>query len=509
MVRLFKSLLAAAAVASVEASDQDIILAPSQSDESLPERMLVFIPGAGVPTENYRATAEAIQQATMGLRLHVVIPAIALRKCIIQCSTSSTCFPLKNTVDAALAKSSFKGTNAKEDTFIAGHSMGSICANNFVTGYSYEFAGLLEFGGYVDKEGNSSVSQYPIPVLHLSGELDGGAARPGKLSLFYKQFKEYATEHGEDEALTLKPLHVLPGIDHSDFCPGFFVTAIKDLKSEVSQEEALQSISTGAAAFLHLNSPTSGTTKTAAMQTMKGMLSFTQEMCEPYLQAFEIESSGSLCESAQLIVSGLSPEDSGRLKVVNQNVSYDNFEHSRTAYEVDADNVLVAQISSSFEAPGGFGPADVHGAAKSIACKMLDSTRIGEQLQVDTTQGVQCGELTQQAVAIAERLLPQRSLDRYRAKGRMVCTADDQQTFGDIGPLFVNGAIKTQETEDCLEVSALSLENNIHSLIFPGVHYCKLLSPALAMEWMMTEGVKPFPYNLTDTADDVSYSVVV
>jgi len=205
----------------------------------------------------------------------------------------------------------------------------------------------------------------------------------------------------------------------------------------------------------------------------------------------------------------LSPEDSGRLKVVNQPVSFDNFEHSRSGYEVVSDNVLEVHISSSFEAPGGFGPTDVHGAAKSIDCKMLDSTRIAEQLQVETTQGVQCGELTQQAVAMAERLLPQRSLDRYRAKGRTVCTAEDKQTVGDIGPLFVKGAIKTKETEECLEVSALSLENNIHSLIFPGVHYCKLLSPALAMEWMMTEGIKPFPYNLTGTADDLSSSVLV
>lgn len=493
MVGFFKFLFVGTATLA-KASDQDIILAPVQSDESLPERLLVFIPGAAIPTENYRATAEAIQQAANGLRLHVVIPAIFARKCIIQCMSSEACFPLKSTVDAAVAKSSFKGTSSKDDTFIAGHSMGSICANNFVTGYSYDYAGLLEFGGYVDKEGSSSVAMYPIPVLHLSGELDGGAARPGKLSLFYKQFKEYAAEHGRDEALALKPVHVLPGVDHSDFCPGVFVTAIKDLQSEVSQEESLRSISAGAAAFLHLNSPTSDAAKVAAKQTMEDMLGFTQEMCEPYLQAFEIERAGSLCEEAQSAVSGLSAEDVGRLKVVNHPVTFDKFEHSRTGYEVVSGS-LEANISSSFEAPGGLGPLDVHGAAKSIACKMLDSTRIAQQLQVETSSGMQCGQLTQEAVSMAESLIPQKSLDRYRAKGRTICTVDDTKAFGDIGPIFVHGSISTKETEECLEVSALSLENNIKSLIFPGVHYCKLMSPALAMEWMMTEGIKPFPYH--------------
>jgi len=258
---------------------------------------------------------------------------------------------------------------------------------------------------------------------------------------------------------------------------------------------------------LHLNSPTSDVTKVAAMQTMKDMLSFSQEMCEPYLRAFDIESSGSMCEDAQRIVAGLSAEDSGRLKVVNLPVPFADFEHSRTGYELDSDSVLEAHISSSFEGPGALGV--VHGAAKSLACKMLDSTRVAEQLQVETTQGVQCGELTQQAVAMAERLLPQRSLERYRAAGRTVCTAEDKEVFGDIGPVFVHGSIVTKETQECLTVRALSLTNTIKSLIFPGVHYCKLLSPALAMEWMMTDGIKPFPYNLTSTVDSLSNDILV
>jgi len=209
-------------------------------------------------------------------------------------------------VDEAVAKANFSGTNPGEDTFVAGHSMGSICANSLVKGYGYEFAGLLAFGGYVDKEGPSSLTNYPIPVLHLSGELDGGGARPGKLSLFYSQFKGHVDEHGQEAALALKPVHVLPGVDHSDFCPGFFVTAIKDLKSEVSQQEALESIGRGASAFLHLNSPTSDATKSKAMTVMRDMLGFTEEMCEPYLKAFEIERSGSVCMEAQQVVSGLS-----------------------------------------------------------------------------------------------------------------------------------------------------------------------------------------------------------
>ena len=35
-----------------------------------------------------------------------------------------------------------------------------------------------------------------------------------------------AFHFGEKARLAFKPVHVLPGLDHCDFCPGFFVTAV-------------------------------------------------------------------------------------------------------------------------------------------------------------------------------------------------------------------------------------------------------------------------------------------
>jgi len=496
-----------ALLVALAAADEDVILQPLQEDESLPARLLVFIPGALVPNENYRETAQAIQAAATQLRLTVVIPTTFTRKCIIQCPTSGACKPLKKRVDEAVAKANFSGTDPGQDTFVAGHSMGSICANNLVTGYGYHYAGLLAFGGYVNKEGPSSLTNYPIPVLHLSGELDGGGARPGKLSLFYSQFKDHADKHGQEAALALKPVHVLPGVDHSDFCPGFFVTSIKDLESEVSREEALQSIGKGASAFLHLNSPTSNATKSQAMTVMKDMLGFTEEMCEPYLKAFEIEKSGSPCEAAQRVVAGLSEANADRLEVVVTATPYDQFESAHTSYNASTVSLEVT-IISSFEEAGGFGPTDVHGASKSMDCKMLDATRISEQLNVDTQQGIECGELTMHVVSQAQKLLPQRSLQRFVAQGRSVRTVADRTVRGNVGPLFESGSLKTTETEDSLEVSALMLRTSIHSLIFPGNHYCKLLSPSMVLEWMMTDGIKPFPYNLTGPVENAIRVVV-
>jgi hypothetical protein len=232
------------------------------------------------------------------------------------------------------------------------------------------------------------------------------------------------------------------------------------------------------------------------METMRSMLSFTQEMCEPYLTAFEQERSGEWCVRAQNTMAGLAAGNAEKLRVQANVVDFSNFEHGRVQYETN-DGGLDVTVVSAFEAAGGFGPTDEHGAAKSLDCKMIDATRVAEQLQVDTQLGTACGELNKQSVEAALKLLPQSSKQRYEAQGRKFAFVDDSTVLGNIGPLFVKGTIGMTETSDSVEVSALAINNDIKSAIFPGVHYCKFLSPAMAMEWMMTDGLKPFPYNLT------------
>merc|ERR1712113_662222 len=106
----------------------------------------------------------------------------------------------------------------------------------------------------------------------------------------------------------------------------------------------------------------------------------------------------------------------------------------------------------------------------------------------------ECADINRMAVAVAEGLISERSRKRYQEKGRKFCHMPDAQAFGNIGPLFIKGSLKTEETKDCLQVTSLGLVSTVKSMIFPGNHYCKLLSPALAMDWMLTDSHKPFPY---------------
>merc|ERR1712013_692483 len=95
--------------------------------------------------------------------------------------------------------------------------------------------------------------------------------------------------------------------------------------------------------------------------------------------------------------------------------------------------------------------------------------------------------------------------------GRGVCFMPDSSVLGNVGPLWLHSSIQLTETKDCLQVTSSGLLSTISSWIFPGNHYCKLLSPAAAMDWMMTDSHKPFPYPSTEKVrqDSLSDPVVV
>merc|ERR1719433_368883 len=131
--------------------------------------MLLFIPGGKVPNQNYLFTGASIQQASAkSVRLWVVIPAVFQRLCIISCSATSICSPLHDVVEGALSEAKSKGWNRgkdDEDIWLAGHSLGGVCANTLFKAYTssnkFPYAGVIVMGSYVDETGNYDVTHFP------------------------------------------------------------------------------------------------------------------------------------------------------------------------------------------------------------------------------------------------------------------------------------------------------------------------------------------------------------
>jgi len=266
------------------------------------------------------------------------------------------------------------------------------------------------------------------------------------------------------------------------------------------------------AAFLHLiATPVSDSLVSSSLSLIKDKVGWTRSLLTPYLKAQDMErdasstsispeGASSFCAEAQHIIAGLSEDDDAKLSVKDGfHIASSNLEHchpnwthagasldtltcSHTDYYVDIANT--GKIT----------------AASEIACKMLSSDRITQQMNVKAANtNVGCVEVNRHAVDLAEKLAYPGTLARYKKEGRDFCFLEDKQTFGNIGPAWVFAdALSLKETDKCMEVQSPVLKTEIDGKIYPGNHYCKFLSPARVLDWMMTDSLQKKKLNSGD-----------
>lgn len=484
-------------------ADEHIVLPPLTNETSLPSKMLIFIPGGKVPNEHYVSTARSIQAAASAhLRLWVAIPAVFLRLCVISCSTTFLCSPLHMAVESALSKAKDLGWSRgsdERDLFLAGHSLGGVCANTLFKAYRTEsslpYAGLVVMGSYVDEAGGYDLAHYPKPVLILNAELDGGAARPGKTSTWWREHLEIAREQGADFALERKPVVILQGLNHSDFCPGFDVPG--DLPADVSQADATAAIGRAVAAFLQVQVG-SAAVRDGGVGVLRKLISWTQEFMEPYLALQELERSldgrSPFCEQAQHIVAGLSAPEDARLTVSDSYASSSSdLERCRPNWSSSgAGRALSVRTCGHADYYADVANTRSITAASELACKMLSSALISQQLNASAARpAADCREANMYAAKLAEEHAPNGTLARFRGRGRGWCFAGDVPTAGGSELRWVfKDSLTLMENATCMTVSSPVLKTDTTSHTNPGSHYCKLLSPARALDWMMTDSLK-------------------
>jgi len=231
-------------------------------------------------------------------------------------------------------------------------------------------------------------------------------------------------------------------------------------------------------------------------------------ICDAYKIAYKLEGgeltappagvpAGPWCKVGESIITGLSAASEGNLlniepcTLVPTTAGIHEFEHQHTNYTTLGNGKLDVTCFSYLE-PQDNAQESITLAAKSVDCKMVDATRVAQQLGVTTDTTVQCLEVNKKAIEVAKKLLPSSVVQTHESSGRPFCLKDDAGVPFSIGPLWVKKAITLTDTAKSLEVTSTKLISTIHSLICPGNHYCKLLSPARAMDWIVTDSLKPY-----------------
>merc|ERR1711865_1066301 len=310
------------------------------------EKMFVFIPGANVDPSYYVETAAAIQHAS-DLNLWVVIPSFPIKRCIILCPSLSLCSPLQDYITKIIAKATaqgYNGTAFAPDTFMAGHSLGGICAQRLGQAYlKPPYQATIVMGSYAEAtSGAGSTQEYPTPLLTVGAELDGGLGRPAMIGVRLKGSDSAAAKYSAGNStvfqLTKKPVVILPGLDHSSFCPGFKVPG-DVFTAEASEQAALSAASETIGAFLSLNSAgASEASSEAALQLLADKLVWTRKLLAPLEAAYVWESGNNdgnfsfapMCTVGQKMLAGDKAQDKVDIDLNVYKQDSHEFEHTRT-----------------------------------------------------------------------------------------------------------------------------------------------------------------------------------
>jgi len=136
-------------------------------------------------------------------------------------------------------------------------------------------------------------------------------------------------------------------------------------------------------------------------------------------------------------------------------------------------------------------------SAKEIATKLNSrelayNKTINIQGDPSLDAGDRCAAINQAAYDLALRTASPSAVARFKAVGRPLKMVSDTQPTPPAGPWWIWNYLQFTDKDTEVEVMSYYAFYALSGLAYgAGNHYCKLLSPARALEWIYTDGVRP------------------
>lgn len=488
---------------------------------------LIFIEGAEIEGSLYEPLLAQVQNLS-ALSLWVGIPAFL----------GNTPEPVRLAADI---KSTFKdlekaGFNASSpDTlfFYGGHSLGTVFVQDYVAdsisnSSDYPATGQVLTGGFLARKhytkGDNNTFKYPVPTLTISGSLDGLArvSRTGAEAM-YQQILRQTDEAAQKNMEAKFPVVIVEGMTHQQFASGPAQGLVKqrDLKPELTEEEAHCAAAEVIVDFIDnlAGIPSTGTAVHDAVESSK---TFLQPLLDTYLLEgskhfncpaqiggpLEKMCTKDICPSksewateAQTLISGVQNDDPKyKVSISNQyanchsapDPNINNSTQSKTGKTVlNIDTFAQGSWETLDAEDTGFVYTSAHTISMKLysrQCTMIKGEGLWHtNFSVDMQDF--CAMINQNAFENALATADEKTRTRFLARGQNYTFGPDQPKSS--GPFSWDDAsiIFTDQGDEGVQVSSPTLRTSMDS--DPGCyHFCKLLSPARAMEWIYLDGLR-------------------
>eukprot|EP00933_Yihiella_yeosuensis_P017942 TRINITY_DN1491_c2_g3_i1.p1 TRINITY_DN1491_c2_g3~~TRINITY_DN1491_c2_g3_i1.p1 ORF type:complete len:533 (-),score=120.53 TRINITY_DN1491_c2_g3_i1:63-1661(-) len=487
---------------------------------------VVMVGGAQIANTAYKQMLEHVQAAAakQGISLWASSPSFPL--------DVPNPLVVKGGIESAQKAMQEAGLPTDAPTFFAAHSLGTVFLQDYVRGLGDKAAGQILMGGFILRKNFYPQFDYPVPTLTIGAELDG-LARVTRIAESYYHQKDHFDQF---------PVVVVPGMNHMQFGSGDppINVRMNDLAPEVEEGEAHEAVGSHVANFLAFHM---GLGK--ALQFDKA----TTDILDPIVKAYELESSrrfnapdqkGGAGE--QNCVRGLCPSASKWAPEAQKHISGPAIKEHSPNMDLDVTNAYVLLAGSPVtgqdfhlpnvttdnnkvsittfsqcywndalhEALEDFDTGFTFTSAQEIGTKLYSrqcTLNVGLGLKTNFSEDDSdfCAETNKMAYAWALANGPKKSVDRFLKSGIVMEMGKDSPKGA--GPLWINARLEMNKREkdgrDIVEIVSPMCKteqdywkDKFHvprpsGIPDPGCyHYCKLLSPARVIEWIMVDGLR-------------------
>lgn len=407
---------------------------------------------------------------------------------------------LEKAIPIALDELRQQGANTSA-VFLVGHSLGGFIAQDFLATNSTGIKGLVLLGKFMRFKYQDPQVNYPIPVLTISGELDG-LSKITRLAMSFNQM----LRHPQHKGHLRYPVAIIPGAYHSSYITGDIPTFINasDIKPELSNEDAwkvcAQLIDAFVDAQLHVEM---GDTSPGAKFLFDYVYRVTYPLMKPLLDAFALEGNpylynASLVGTTKWVVDNLLEEMNLTSGILPTNITSQELGLIRFVFEQPTafmQNGVLHHHTFTHKYIGNVESDDISNipnqSAAWISTKYKSASFIYKTAKLSSvpTQ-ISCKKLNQKAIDKVLETIPQKNLERYQKYGVKLIAGEDIVYSSTATWYFASGVY--EDVGGAVYYSSPKLLTEVDSSMKGGDFYCKLLSPARVAEWIYVDSLRKF-----------------
>jgi len=452
-----------------DVSSQAIIFEPVR--EQGIDVLLLFFPGALTSPQAYFPLIKLVQNiSAFRLWASILDPGErSLSSSMIEAS-------LDGMITRAKERGFIPGELSISKIFIAGHSIGAWCARNIA---KKRAEGFIEMGCFFDTN-SDNLSQYPKPVLSLGGGLDGQLKLAGMANLACEIYI-IEPEMGDFNTNAIKPVIIIPGMNHAQFSHGIPNKERGDLDADISIEQARSQAAEFISSFLTVHIKGQAETRELAFENLRKGVKKTHDLYKAFWEA--IQNQEMQAKFWQLQIAGLQELTEENVVVIKHDY-LDNFVYSKPWIDIKMKRIFVQVYLSS---------ADKFGIVKNIWIKMKSYEAIQSIFQKSESQSknVSAADLNADTFHRALSLTPEVFRRKFYECGKKLRFIEDLVVKSS-GQDWIDSDVIMKPAEDGLDfvdVQSTVIITPVSGVAsrFAGMHYMKILSVAKCMEWIMLD----------------------